>query len=126
MTMLATSIGATDKSTEDITPHQVISLLLDGALARVDSAISRLDEGEIDEAAVLVKKTIGIVGGLRDSLDMEAGGDIAQNLDILYEYIVARLDAISDEDAPIAILDEVRVLLAEVHAGWVGISKDIA
>jgi flagellar protein FliS len=124
MTMSAKSISATT-ALDDITPYQVIHLLLDGALERVDQAISRLGEGDIDEAAILVQKTIGIVGGLRDSLDMEAGGEIANNLDTLYEYIVARLDAISDNGEPIAVLDEVRKLLSEVHTGWVGIAAEV-
>ena len=124
MTMSAKSISATT-ALDDITPYQVIHLLLDGALERVDQAISRLGEGDIDEAAILVQKTIGIVGGLRDSLDMEAGGEIANNLDTLYEYIVASLDAISDNGEPIAVLDEVRKLLSEVHTGWVGIAAEV-
>ena len=124
MTMSAKAAELT-AAPEEITPYQVINLLLDGALNRVDQAISRLTEGEIDEAANLVQKTIGIVGGLRDSLDMEAGGDIAKNLDVLYGYIADRLEKIGNDDAPITVLDEVRKLLSEVHEGWVGIADQV-
>lgn len=126
------TMSASVKTTEtnplvagDITPYQVISLLLDGALERVDEAISRLDEGDIDEAAVLVQKTIGIVGGLRESLDLEQGGEIATNLDSLYEYIVGKLDAIAQQTSAIATLEEVRNLLSEVYSGWQGIKGEV-
>lgn len=114
--------GLNTLSSENITPHQVINLLLDGALERVDVTISRIQNGDLDEALLLVQKTIGIVGGLRESLDLKAGGDIAENLDMLYEYIAYRLDAINLNDSPIPVLNEVRKLLAEIHAGWEGIS----
>lgn len=125
MTMSATSIKTTSTPVDEITPYQVITMLLNGALERVDQAISRLDEGEFDEAAILVQKTIGIIGGLRESLNFEKGGEITSNLDILYGYIVEKLDKISEEQTPIAVLDEVRKLLSEVHEGWVGIASEV-
>lgn len=107
---------------ETITPYQIITLLLDGALERIDQAINHLSDGDIDEAAILVKKAIGIVGGLRESLNLSEGGEIAGNLDALYEYIVARLESI-DADAPLQALEEVKNLLHEVYLGWDGISS---
>ena len=110
---------------DDITPYQVITMLLNGALERVDQAIVSLDEGDLDEANTLVGKTIGIVRGLRESLDTQRGGELANNLDLLYEYIVAQLHTIDEYDEPIIILDEVRKLLSEVHSGWVEIESKI-
>lgn len=123
--MSATRVEAIAQATDEITPHQVITLLLDGAMERIDKAISGLSEGDIDTAADLVQKTIVIVGGLRDSLNIDAGGEIALNLDGLYAYIVERLDTISNESNPIAVLNEVRNLLNEVHEGWVGIASEV-
>jgi flagellar protein FliS len=100
-------------------------MLLDGALERVDQAIISLDEGDFDEANVLVGKTIGIVGGLRESLNTKQGGELANNLDLLYEYIVGQLQVIDEFDEPVIILDEVRKLLNEVHLGWVEIESQV-
>jgi len=124
MTTSASCVDASTDAIENLTPHNVITLLLDGALERVDKAISRLSDGDIEEAALLVKKTIAIVSGLRESLNFENGGDIAQNLDVLYEYIVTNLNAIGDND-PLTVLKEVRNLLNEVHMGWSGIATKI-
>lgn len=66
-------------------------------------------------------RTIGIIGGLREGLDLQRGGEVAANLDRLYEYMVARLvEANVTNDA--AILDEVAGLLRNVKSGWDAIS----
>jgi len=109
---------------DNISPYQVITLLLDGALERIDQAINHISDGDIDEASVLVHKAIGIVGGLRDSLNLEEGGDIAGNLDSLYEYIVIRLESI-DDSTPLKTLEEVKNLLQEIYTGWDGIATTI-
>lgn len=126
MTLSATSVDASASTVEEMTPHQVIALLLDGALERIDKAMIRLSDGDIDTASGLIQKTIAIVSSLRESLNMDAGGDIAINLDALYAYIVSRLDAINNDAEPIAILKEVKQLLSEVNDGWSGIATQIS
>ncbi len=59
--------------------------------------------------------------GLRESLDQQNGGEIAANLDRLYEYMVARLvEANIGND--VALIDEVAGLLRNVKSGWDAIS----
>jgi flagellar protein FliS len=66
---------------------------------------------------------MNIIQGLRSSLDKDKGGDIAENLDSLYEYMGRRLlEANVNND--IAILDEVYGLLAEIKQGWDGIPPE--
>jgi len=125
MSLSAKSIDIKAEPVDEITPYQVITMLLDGALERVDQAIISLDEGDLDEANALVAKTIAIVGGLRESLNTAQGGELANNLDLLYEYIVGQLQVIDDYDEPVIILDEVRKLLTEVHLGWVEIESQV-
>lgn len=125
MSLSAKSIDIKTEPVDEITPYRVITMLLDGALERVDQAIISLDEGDLDEANALVAKTIAIVGGLRESLNTAQGGELANNLDLLYEYIVGQLQVIDDYDEPVIILDEVRKLLTEVHLGWVEIESQV-
>jgi flagellar protein FliS len=125
MSLSAKSIDIKVKTVDEITPYRVITMLLDGALKRVDQAIISLDDGDFDEASILVGKTIGIVGGLRESLDTKQGGELASNLDLLYEYILGRLQVIDEFHEPVIILDEVRKLLNEVHLGWVEIESQV-
>ena len=125
MSLSAKSIDLNTQPVDEITPYRIITMLLDGALERVDQAIISLDEGDFNEASVLVDKTIGIVAGLRESLDIKQGGELANNLDLLYEYIVGQLQVIDEYDEPVIILDEVRTLLNEVHLGWVEIESQV-
>ena len=124
MSLATTATPVETDNISSVTPYEVITLLLDGALERIDQAIISASDGDIDEAAILVHKIMGIVNALRESLDMNQGGDIADNLDALYEYILARLQLI-DTDTPIATLDEVKKLLQEVHTGWAGIAETV-
>ncbi len=118
MTVTATSAAsALQQRLETATPHEVIGFLFQGALERVEQAKSSLQEGQLDDADILVAKLIGIINGLRQSLDFNASGEIASNLNSVYEYIIERLAEPGEAD-PIAILEEVGQLLTRLKSGW--------
>lgn len=101
----------------EASPHGLIQLLMQGGLERLAQARGAIERGQLAERGELISKTIGIVGGLREALNPEAGGELAQNLDSLYGYMTERLlEANRNGDA--AILDEVSGLLREVKSGW--------
>ncbi|HIO14714.1 MAG TPA: flagellar protein FliS, partial [Chromatiales bacterium] len=60
---------------------------------------------------------VSIINGLRMSLDKTQGGEIAQNLDDLYDYMSRRLMEVS-RDNDLAKLDEVTSLILEVKSAW--------
>lgn len=98
-------------------PHSLIQLLMQGGLERLAQARGAVERGQLAERGELISKAIGIVGGLREALNPEAGGELALNLDRLYAYMTERLlEANRNGDA--AILDEVSGLLREVKSGW--------
>ena len=102
---------------EDASPHRLIQMLLEGALARIAAAIGHLDRGDVAEKGRSIGLAISIIGGLQSSLDPDRGGDVAGNLDRLYEYMARRLleaNAKSDRGA----LEEVHRLLSEVKGAW--------
>ncbi len=102
-------------------PHRLIQMLFEGAIKRIAFAKGAMERNEIMEKGAFISQTIDIVGGLRASLDMEKGGDIAQNLDSLYIYITQQLvQANLDNDE--SILDEVSGLLKDVKTAWDAIS----
>ena len=107
----------------DASPHRLILMLLDGAMGRLSTAKGCLQRGEVAEKGALISGSISIIDGLRASLDHESGGDIASNLDGLYEYMSGRLLVanLHNEEAP---LDEVIVLLREIREAWVAIPED--
>ena len=114
-----------EERAEDITPYEVITLLFDGALERVEQAKLSLDCGNENEAGILLGKIVGIINGLRESLDLEKGGDIAANLMELYDYMIARLSE-AEADTGKAILTETGGLLADLKESWIGVGEHAA
>ena len=105
----------------DASPHRLIQMLMEGGLTRLAQARGAIERGQLAQKGELISKAIGIVGGLREALNPEQGGELALNLDRLYGYMTERLlEANRSGDA--AILDEVSGLLREVKSGWDAIS----
>jgi flagellar secretion chaperone FliS len=101
-------------------PYRIVALLIAGAVERARSAKAALERGDIHAKLKAVQGALGIVEGLRACLDHEAGGDIAGNLDSLYEYIglsLVEANAFNKADK----LDEVATLLGEIEAAWAAI-----
>lgn len=97
-------------------PHRLIQLLFEGALGRLAAAQGAIERGDIAAKGELLGKAIGIVGGLRSSLDMEAG-ELSERLDQLYEYInLILLEASRNND--IEKVNEAIQLLKTVKSGW--------
>lgn len=106
----------------DASPHRLIQMLMEGGLARLAQARGAMERGDVALKGMLIGKAVDIVGGLREALNQEAGGEVAANLDNLYAYMTTRLlEANLKSDS--AILDEVAGLLREVKAGWDGIAQ---
>src|SRR5690554_7704386 len=76
----------------DADSHKLIQLLYNGALERINMAKARMLAKDYEGKGRLISKTIEIVGGLRGFLDKEKGGEIAEQLESLYEYMERRLD----------------------------------
>ena len=102
-------------------PHRLIQMLLEGALGRIATASGHIKHGNITEKGTQISWAISIIGGLRGSLNMEAGGQLAQNLDALYEYASQRLlEANVDND--LDKLSEAYSVLNQIREGWNGIA----
>jgi len=108
----------------DADPHRLVMMLLEGALGKIAIVKGLMIRKEIAKKGELIGQAIAIVGGLKASLDKNAGGEIATNLDNLYEYIEHRL-LIANMKNDVTILDEVSTLLHEIKAGWEAIPADL-
>ncbi len=76
-----------------------------------------MSRGQIALKGELLGKAIAIIGGLRESIDHQQGGELAANLDRLYEYMMGRLVEanVRNDESP---LQEVAELLRNVKEGW--------
>lgn len=98
-------------------PHRLIQMLMEGGLTRLAQARGAMEREQTALKGELIGKAIGIVGGLRQGLDLERGGEIAVNLDRLYDYMTRRLMEANVQN-DLTILEEVSSLLREVKDGW--------
>jgi len=113
----------TQSCIENASSHQLIAMLINGALSRLSTAKGCMERKDFAEKGVELGKSINIITGLQGSLDMDAGGDISANLDSLYDYMVRRLSEASLNN-DMKVVDEVIGLLREVKAGWDGIPEE--
>lgn len=110
--------GVTDASS-----HQLILMLFEGAMLAMANAKYHMQRADIAAKGMAISKAIMIINdGLKTSLDVKAGGQMAQNLGALYEYMCNRLLFANVKNEPAAI-DEVKHLLAELKEAWEAIGK---
>ncbi len=98
-------------------PHRLIQMLMQGGLDRIAQAKGAMEREAFAEKGVLIGKAINIIGGLREALDQDVGGDLAVNLDRLYEYMTMRLFEASRHN-DVDKLNEVGKLLGEIKLAW--------
>lgn len=113
----------TQTSITDADPHKLIQLLYNGALERINMAKARMQANDIEGKGRLITKAIEIIGGLRSFLDFEKGGDLAERLESLYDYMERTLFEANAKNDP-AKLDEVADLLRSIKEGWDGIRDE--
>lgn len=104
-------------------PHKLVVMLYDGVIVALLSAINSIKSSNVAGKGAALSKAITIIdNGLRASLDKKAGGEIAANLDALYDYMGRRLlEANIKSDA--AIVEEIHGLMADLREAWVQIGE---
>ncbi|CFQ36631.1 MULTISPECIES: flagellar export chaperone FliS [Yersinia] len=99
-------------------PHQLIVMLFDGAQSALVRARILMSQGDIPGKGTALSKAIDIINnGLNAGLDLEKGGEMAENLSALYDYMSRRLlhaNLHNDEQA----INEVAALLENIADAW--------
>jgi flagellar protein FliS len=107
-------------------PHRLIVMLYQGARQAIAQARMHVQMGNVPARGEAIGKAIQIVeSGLQQSLNVEAGGEIAERLNALYSYMSRRLLEANIKQSE-AMLVEVDGLLATLEEAWIGIAPEIA
>ncbi|MED5098971.1 flagellar export chaperone FliS [Niallia sp. FSL W8-0951] len=97
-------------------PQELTALLYEACLNNLDEAIENIENKDYILANVKLKKANDIVWRLGAGINYEAG-IIADQLDMLYNYIAGKLiDANLKKD--ISIIQEVKTIIEELLAAW--------
>lgn len=103
-------------------PHQLTTLLFNGAMDSITQARGAMLNQQIEAKCAAISKAIRIIDeGLKASLNLAEGGELAQRLNDLYAYIGTRLTQANLHNDP-AMLDECMALLTQIRDAWVAIA----
>ena len=108
---------------EQASPHRLVELLFDGLIGSVSAARGALSRGDVKSKCEHIVRSVRILEeGLKGSLNLADGGEIAANLQDIYDYCVLKLTQanLRNDDA---LLQEVLVVLGPVADGWKRIGK---
>ncbi len=97
-------------------PERLLLLLYDGAIAAVNTAMVRAVQKNREESNRYFLKAQAIIGELQAGLDMNVG-EIARNLNALYDYFNRRLIEANLKQDP-AIAGEILGHLKDLRSAW--------
>jgi flagellar protein FliS len=97
--------------------EKLVVLLYDGAILNIDRAQRAFDASDVAAVGEAIGKAFAIIGELRSSIDHEQGGEIAENLERLYDFAQDRLFNANRNRDP-SPLSEARSVLVTLKEGW--------
>ena len=109
--------GGKSASVEGASPHRLVQMLMERLLEKVATAKGHMARGNPAQKGENISAAIAIASGLRSSLNLDAGGEIARNLDALYEYMERRLLEANVHNK-LDYLDEILALTKEIKSAW--------
>lgn len=107
-----------ETSVESASPHRLIALLFDGYMDALSAARGAIRQGQVEVKGKAISRAARIVDeGLKASLNLTDGGQLAEDLRSLYEYLALRLTQANLRNDE-AILEECVNLVEPLRAAW--------
>jgi flagellar protein FliS len=114
----------------DASPARLVQIMFEHVLsnlAATQGCMGRIKGNlpwtEVKSKGIAIGKAVRLLGQLDSTLDMERGGQIAQNLHNLYGYMLNRLTVANVTNDP-EIVAEVAALVRKIKSGWDQIVAD--
>ena len=106
-----------DSQLSAASPHKVVQMLMAGAIERLIQGKAAMQQGNIPVKGERLGKALDIIISLRGCLSMEDGGDIAKNLDQLYEFMIGQITTANQQNIAEPI-DDVIDIVREIKSAW--------
>ncbi|MFP8843666.1 flagellar export chaperone FliS [Shewanella baltica] len=104
-------------------PHRIIQLMFAGALQRLAQTRYAMEQNDLVNKGVYIGKAVSIIIGLQNSLNMDAGGQIAKNLSDLYDFMLRKITE-ANLNNDVKAIDDVCDILRTIKEGWDAIPAD--
>ena len=98
-------------------PHKIVQMLMAGAIERLIQGKAAMQAGNIPVKGERLGKALNIIISLRSCLSMSDGGDIAKNLDQLYEFMIMQISEANHKNDSQPI-DDVIDIIREIKSAW--------
>lgn len=105
-------------------PHGLVMMLLDACAERLTIAAGCIERRQTARMAKLLHSCVTILAELRGSLNLAAGGPLAENLSSLYDYMIRQL-MLANAGSKASLVKEVLGLLNEIRSAWVAIGPQV-
>jgi flagellar protein FliS len=96
---------------------ELIQMLFDGLIESLSTAKGHIQHNNVSEKSKAIARASRIVLGLQGALDFEKGGDLAANLNELYNYVTRRLLHVNARN-DLKALEEIHGLMTEIRSAW--------
>ena len=105
-------------------PARIIVLLYEGAIFRIGQAAQEMEKQNALASGIALYRALAIIAELRNSLNLEEGGEIARNLDRLYLHMHEELvkGHLARQPEP---LERVRTLLTDLNSAWRQVAQQV-
>lgn len=111
----------TAQSAEYADPYTLVGMLMDNFCQRMVRASAALEQKDYMAKGREVDKALGILHALQGTLDHEHGGELAGNLEALYDYMQRQL-LLASARKDVELFDHVAQLMREIKTGWDGVA----
>ena len=98
-------------------PAMLVFMLFDKAISSLNLAIRAIEEDDIEGRWRANNRAMEIISHMQMTLNMELGGEVAENLDRLYGFMLNRLPKVDMKNDP-KPAEEVIELLKPLRESW--------
>ena len=113
-----------DTQTMYASPHQLMLMLFDGAIEAMSFTIGAIQNNNLELRSKQSTRSITIINGMRECLDMETGSELADNLYSLYQYMAQELFRASFKN-DVDTIKNIQTMLKDIRGSWEKIPLDM-
>jgi flagellar protein FliS len=113
-----------DTQTMFASPHQLILMLFDGAIEAMSMTIGAIQHNNLELRSKQNTRSITIINGMRECLDMESGSELADNLYSLYQYMAQELFRAGFRN-DVDTIRNIQFMLKDIRDSWENIPLDM-